>query len=354
MAESIMIFTLGFLLACLIALTTAAPFWRRAVQITRKRLLAVSPMTSEEVEADRDRLRAEFAISTRKLERSIDTLRDKAHAQVLKISLRSKSIKELKDELSNQTSVTGVQNTEIEKLNKSLAKNEAQLASRVAEISDLKEKVTQIETMVARQAGIVKDATAQAEANNKELAALNRSVTTARADVADRDDRLSHALLGAAQNKEHAGELDKQLAHLKKSFTQVEGERNSLSEKSAKQEAESKLRISALTGAGTNVERELKRARDENAKLITKLQSMTEQRDDLAKTARKDRAMLREQVADLTSQVDRAMNEMDQASTAAGLTDPPRQAASPPPKKDLTTSLAERIRSLQEHHSQRA
>ena len=185
------------------------------------------------------------------------------------------------------------------------------------------------------------------------FATLNNAAEKARAEIADRDEKLGKALLGAAQNKERAGAADKELAELKKTLNRVESERDALSEKAAKLETESKLRISALTGAGANVERELKRARDENAKLVTRLQSATEQRDALAKSARKDRAMLREQVADLTSQVDRAMNEMDRAGTEAGLADPAREAA-PLPKKDLPTSLAERIRSLQEHHNQRA
>ncbi|MHA1546807.1 MAG: hypothetical protein ACTSUY_10380, partial [Alphaproteobacteria bacterium] len=197
MAEPIMTFALGFLLAALIALTIAIPFWRRAVQITKKRLLAVTPQSSVDVGADRDHLRADFAMSTRKLERSIGALRDKSHAQALQIAERGKDTRLLKQELSEKSKAAGQHKTEVDTLSQSLATTQAKLTDREDEITGLKEKATKIETLVARQAGTIKDAKAQVEASAKEAIALAKTIKTtstalekAQADISERDEKL--------------------------------------------------------------------------------------------------------------------------------------------------------------------
>lgn len=375
MAETIMTFTLGFLLAALIALTSAVPFWRRAVQITKKRLLAVTPQSSGDVAADRDRLRAEFAMSTRKLERSIGSLRDKTHNQVLQIAQRAKDARALKEELSQKSKTTGQQEAEIGQLTKALAQIQAKLDDQVDENSGLKGKAAEIETLVARQAGIIKEAKTRVDAASKEVADLGKTVKTTsaalektRTEIAERDEKLGSALRIAAERKESIGDLTKELTALKKTSARVEGERDDLAEKYSRQMTESKLRISALTAAGTKVERELKSARETIADLTTQVQTATEQRDALSKRTQKDAAILREQMADLTSKVDKATNEIEKVGTDAGLANdlPPATPTTPampatasaktvaaPVKKDLATTLAERIRSLQEHQNQR-
>ena len=80
MAEIIMTFALGFLIAAGIALALAAPLWQRAAAITRKRIRASSPVSIDDFNAASDRMRAEFALSTRKLEMSVESLRRKAQA----------------------------------------------------------------------------------------------------------------------------------------------------------------------------------------------------------------------------------------------------------------------------------
>lgn len=63
-----MIFALGFLFAGLAALAFAPAFWRRANQLTRRRLEMQVPLSVQEILAERDQLRAEFAVEQRRLE----------------------------------------------------------------------------------------------------------------------------------------------------------------------------------------------------------------------------------------------------------------------------------------------
>ena len=69
-----MIFTLGFLLAGLLALTIAPAFWRRALRLSTRRLEMLLPLSSREIIAERDLLRAEFAVDRRKFEQRAETL----------------------------------------------------------------------------------------------------------------------------------------------------------------------------------------------------------------------------------------------------------------------------------------
>lgn len=78
MIEYAMLAALGFLVASLLAVLFAGPFWNRAVRLTKKRMEATLPMSLSDIQADKDHLRAEYAVELRKLEMAHD--REKEHA----------------------------------------------------------------------------------------------------------------------------------------------------------------------------------------------------------------------------------------------------------------------------------
>lgn len=88
--ENVMYFALGLLIAGLLALMLMPAIWRRAVRLTKKRIEAATPLTMAEFRADKDALRAEFALSTRRLELTIETLRRRL-AEQLRDAARHKS-----------------------------------------------------------------------------------------------------------------------------------------------------------------------------------------------------------------------------------------------------------------------
>src|SRR5687768_4924987 len=77
MVEPIMFFGIGFLVASLLGLIIVPLVHNRAVRLTIRRMEAATPLSMAEIQADKDQLRAEFAISTRRLEMSIDQLKGK-------------------------------------------------------------------------------------------------------------------------------------------------------------------------------------------------------------------------------------------------------------------------------------
>lgn len=84
-----MIFGLGFLLASLCALTILPTVNARAARLARRRIEATLPVSVSEVVAERDHLRAEFAVAQRRLERRVEAVSSRRHADMAAIGART-------------------------------------------------------------------------------------------------------------------------------------------------------------------------------------------------------------------------------------------------------------------------
>src|SRR5881394_4037287 len=103
MIEPVMFVGIGFLVASLLVIGFIPLVHHRAVRLTMKRLEAVTPMSMAEIQADKDQLRAEFAMSTRRLEMSVDQLKARTTNQLAEIGKKSEAIGRLKLELGEKT-----------------------------------------------------------------------------------------------------------------------------------------------------------------------------------------------------------------------------------------------------------
>src|SRR5476651_899203 len=102
MIEPIMFFGIGFLVAALIGLVVIPLVHGRAVRLTTKRLEAATPLSMAEIQADKDQLRAEFAMSARRLEMSVDQLKNKTTSQLAELGKKSDAINRMKIELGEK------------------------------------------------------------------------------------------------------------------------------------------------------------------------------------------------------------------------------------------------------------
>src|SRR5580704_19002434 len=162
MIESIMFFSGGFLVASLLGLALISVVHQRAVRLTERQLTDLIPMSMSEILADKDHLRAEFAISTRRLEMSVEQLKAKATSQLADIVRKTEAINRLKSELGEKTAVT-------DEVQRALAAKEAELAeagndineqrlvsdTQRIEIAVLKTQVEQLKSQVADLEGWV-------------------------------------------------------------------------------------------------------------------------------------------------------------------------------------------------------
>lgn len=121
--ENIMYFALGVLVAGLVALVMLPAVWKRAVRLTKRRIEAATPITMAEFRADKDQLRAEFALSTRRLEMNVETLRKRLAEQLGDVNQKRSDLGALKAERDQHMSVV-----------KELETREAELRARVLEL----------------------------------------------------------------------------------------------------------------------------------------------------------------------------------------------------------------------------
>ena len=102
MIEPIMFIGIGFLVAGLLVIGAIPMVHARAVRLTQRRLEAMTPMSMAEIHADKDQLRAEFAMSTRRLEMSVDQMKAKTSSQLAEIGKKSEAVGRLKLELGEK------------------------------------------------------------------------------------------------------------------------------------------------------------------------------------------------------------------------------------------------------------
>jgi hypothetical protein len=98
MIERIMYLGIGFLFAGLIGVAFMPLVHGRAVRLTIRRLEAALPQSMEEIRADKDLLRAEFAMSMRRLEMSVEQLKTKSTSQLAELGRKGDAINRLKVE----------------------------------------------------------------------------------------------------------------------------------------------------------------------------------------------------------------------------------------------------------------
>lgn len=99
MIEYAMFAALGFLVASILAVLFAGPFWNRAVRLTRKRMEATMPMSLTDIHADKDHLRARHAVECRRLEMAHDREKENAARLLIERNKARVEIAELKTRL---------------------------------------------------------------------------------------------------------------------------------------------------------------------------------------------------------------------------------------------------------------
>ncbi len=218
--ENIMYFALGLLIAVLLALIIMPAVWQRAVRLTKRRIEAATPITMAEFRADKDQLRAEFALSTRRLEMNVETLRKRLAEQLSEANQKRTDLGALKAERENHLSIV-----------RELESREIELRARVLELekenADLSQRLRMRERELSTRDGEIEALRAKTQGNNdKEHSA--QDVSTAEAQIASAEHSLN-ALLAASSTGGNNGKsladqlsMDDALASLQTKVSKVE------------------------------------------------------------------------------------------------------------------------------------
>src|SRR6266704_693191 len=133
MIEPIMFVGIGFLVAGLLVIGFIPLVHARAVRLTMRRLEALTPLSMAEIQADKDQLRAEFAMSTRRLEMSVEQMKAKTTSQLAEIGKKSEGIGRLKVDLGEKTAALFALEAKEAQLGEDLSSTRQQLAATANE-----------------------------------------------------------------------------------------------------------------------------------------------------------------------------------------------------------------------------
>src|SRR3954470_19551915 len=150
MIEPIMYVGIGFLVAGLLVIGVIPLVHARAVRLTQRRLEAATPMSMGEIRADKDQLRAEFAMSTRRLEMSVEQMKAKTTSQLAEIGKKGEAVSRLKLELGEKTTaLLALEETEAQ-LAEDLVNTSQQLAAKTAALEDSERVLAETQSEFAK------------------------------------------------------------------------------------------------------------------------------------------------------------------------------------------------------------
>jgi chromosome segregation ATPase len=186
MIEPIMYFGIGFLVAALIGLVVIPLVHGRAVRLTMRRLEAATPLSMAEIQADKDQLRAEFAMSTRRLEMSVEQLKTKSTSQLAELGKKGDAINRLKIELGEKTATIFALEARDKALRDQLRSTEEEFAVKTSAMHDAQRDLSDKQAELAKSMGDLDERSTLADSQKIEIVALKTQVDALR-------DRLTHA-----------------------------------------------------------------------------------------------------------------------------------------------------------------
>ena len=185
MIEPIMYFGIGFLVAALIGLVVIPLVHGRAVRLTMRRLEAATPLSMAEIQADKDQLRAEFAMSTRRLEMSVEQLKAKTTSQLAELGKKGDAINRLKIELGEKTATIFALEARDKALRDQLRATEEEVAVKTAAMHDAERALSDKEAELAKLIGELDERSTLADAQKIEIVALKTQVEALKERLTD-------------------------------------------------------------------------------------------------------------------------------------------------------------------------
>jgi len=176
MIEPIMYFGIGFLVAALIGLVVVPLVHGRAVRLTMRRLEAAAPLSMAEIQADKDQLRAEFAMSTRRLEMSVDQLKTKSTSQLAELGKKGDAINRLKIELGEKTATIFALEARDRNLRDQLRATEEEFAVKTNAMHDAQRALSDKQAELAKLMSELDERSTLADSQKIEIIALRTQV----------------------------------------------------------------------------------------------------------------------------------------------------------------------------------
>jgi chromosome segregation ATPase len=398
MIEPIMYLAIGFLVSMLFGLMIVPLVHNRAVRLTTRRLEAATPLSMAEIQADKDQLRAEFAMSARRLEMSVEQLKNKTTSQLAELGKKSDAINRMKIELGEKNATIFSLEAREKAVKEQLRATEEEFAAKTGLLRSAEQALTDKQADLARISHELNDRSMMADSRQVELVAVRTQIEELKSRVGDAEKEFSttqarltkeradseHATLeltearGRVENlSQRVTDLDRQLivqvkeaemlgnrvndlearlATQGKLLAEREYENNQLrqaNENAERAARELREEIAASNGGKSPiveklrsekaaVEEQLRTARDERSKLQRDINAIQQQAESSWQTERMENALLRERINDIAAEVAKLAMQLEGPNSAieAMLAAEPAVKTPVKPANDVTGAAA--------------
>src|SRR5437879_1686376 len=359
MIEPIMYLAIGFLVSMLFGLMIVPLVHNRAVRLTTRRLEAATPLSMAEIQADKDQLRAEFAMSARRLEISVDQLKNKTTSQLAELSKKSDAINRMKLELGEKNATIFALEAREKAMKEQLRATEEEFTAKTESLRDAEQALKEKQNNLAKLNAELSDRSIMADSRQVELVAVRTQIDALKGRVGDAEKEfaatqarleqersesekatreLSEARSRVENLSQRVTDLDRQLIVQVKEAEMLGNRVNDLESRlttqgkllaerdfennqlrQANETAERTARelrgeIAALSVGKSPaleklqtekaaVEEQLRIARDERAKLQRDINAIQQQAESSWATERMENALLRERINDIAAEV---------------------------------------------------
>src|ERR1700724_217945 len=185
MIEPIMYLAIGFLLSMLFGLMIVPLVHNRAVRLTTKRLEAATPLSMAEIQADKDQLRAEFAMSARRLEMSVDQLKNRTTSQLAELGKKSDAINRMKLELGEKNATIFSLEAREKAMKEQLRATEEEFTAKTESLRSAEQALAAKQSELAKLSAELSDRSMMAESRQVELMAVRAQIDGLKRPAAD-------------------------------------------------------------------------------------------------------------------------------------------------------------------------
>jgi chromosome segregation ATPase len=212
MVEPIMYLAIGFLVSMLFGLMILPLVHNRAVRLTTKRMEAATPLSMAEIQADKDQLRAEFAMSARRLEMSVEQLRSKTTSQLAELGKKTDAINRMKIELGEKKAENFALEAREKAMKEQFRATEAEFAAKTEMLRGAEQALSDKQADLARINHELSDRSMTADSRQIELVAVRTQIEALKGRVGDAEKEFAATQARLAQERTESETATRELS----------------------------------------------------------------------------------------------------------------------------------------------
>src|SRR6201988_4723242 len=211
MIEPIMYLAIGFLVSMLFGLMIVPLVHNRAVRLTTKRMEAATPLSMAEIQADKDQLRAEFAMSARRLEMSVEQLKNKTTSQLAELGKKTDAINRMKVELGEKNATIFQLEAREKAVKEQLRATEEEFSAKTESLRGAEQALRDRQADLSRLNADFNDRSVMAEPRQVELVAVRTQIEELKSRVTDAEKEYSTTQARLTQERNDSANVSREL-----------------------------------------------------------------------------------------------------------------------------------------------